>query len=797
MGNTASVLFAVLTAGCGCCHATVVADPVNLAAGKPYVLSAKPNYRACTNDDGRKKLTDGTLAQNPSKLFWLLQTTVGWIGPSIVKVDLGKTEDIGGFFWHGAFRHGSGVNAPESVAVYVSEDGADWTYGGDLLMKTREKGVDPVAGREAVFTLDSKDMPCRGRYVLFVPAQSPMIFVDEVGVWSGDAKAVEAAWPKLERGVDPKKHVASVRLRARIFRDVTAIGEKAPDGLLERIRSMRCDSGLAGLRTELPLNAVHEEAWALNARRLRAAGFEKPVLWKNNRWDNLDALAVPARESTAFGRIEVEMMRNETRAETVNVLNPTDRALDCELEIAGLPEEAHVDCLEVLFTDTSAGVPVSGALKPGAGRRVSFTVPAGTSRQIWISFARPKGRAGTYDGKVVVRTGGEKLEAALRLVLHNLDFPDRPRLHTGGWDYLDGDGNYFKAAGSRASSLRLMKEEMYADTAWATAGVQPKGAKFGEDGALLNADALDFSRWDDWVERIWPEARVFAVFANPGEVLGRDLKPGDPRYDRRAETYFRAWAEHARRQGIGRGMRPFVLHLVDEPHTTNDVERFLRAVRPVAKVRDISVFCTPSFNKGVMKDVPQEFFDLCEVVCPGVLNMTENGYHADFRRRAGKGGEMWVYSCHGARMFDPIRYHRVQSWYAFQIGAKGSFFWAYGCGGGIGDSWHAYAQKSIEYSPFFISPSGGAMRSKQSEGIREGAEDYELLMMARKKGMPPERLAALVRKAMSQDPSGRDDFTRTGLTDWNAAQDRESMDRSRLELLRFLSTNWRGDRPRM
>lgn len=762
-------------------------EAVNLAKGRPYELSVKPNYQELTNDDGRTKLTDGTLVPESTKMFWLLPTTVGWVCPSTVTVDLGKSENVSGFFWHGAFGLMSGVNPPESVSVYMSEDKSDWTYAGDLLMKTREERGDPVSGAGAIFMLESRRMPCRGRYVRFVPAQSPCLFVDEVGVWSGDAATVDAAWPNLERGIDPTRHQAAVRLRARIYRDAVAIGEKLPDGLMDRIVGQRSDAGLLGIRTELPLNDVHAEVWALNARKLRAAGFRRPLLWKNNRWDNLEALAVPPRGSTSFDRLEVEMMRNETRGETVNVLNPTDAPIECALAVRGLPAEAHVDCLEVLFTDTSAGTPVSGALKPGKGDHVVFTVPAGASKQVWISFARPQGKAGVYDGKVLVKVrGGDVMRTEIRLTLHDLDFPDVPRLHTGGWDYLDAAGDYYKAAGSRASSIRLMKEEMYTDTAWATSRVQPRGARFGTDGALLNPEALDFTEWDRWVTEIWPGARVYAVMGSIYEVFGKE-KPGTARYDRMAEDYYRAWTAHARTQGIGRGLRPFVLHLVDEPHNEKDFDLFLRAARPVSKVKDVTIYCTPSIHKGLMSKIPQEFFDVCEIMCPGVLNMTLHGYHADYRRQIARGKEVWVYSCHGARTFDPIRYHRVQSWYAFQLGAKGSFFWAYGCGGGIGDSWHAYAQKGIEYSPFFISPADGAMRAKQSEGIREGVEDYELLTMAREKGMDEAQLAALVRAAMGQDPSGKDDFTRVGSNEWNTDQDRVSMDNSRLVILRWLA----------
>ena len=128
-------------------------------------------------------------------------------------------------------------------------------------------------------------------------------------------------------------------------------------------------------------------------------------------------------------------------------------------------------------------------------------------------------------------------------------------------------------------------------------------------------------------------------------------------------------------------------------------------------------------------------FEQSDILCPSTVQMTNAEdpeafmkFFTDYRE---KGKTLWLYSCHGpSRLLDPITYHRGQEWRAFAMGAEGTFYWALGCGGGIGDSWHPFRQPGTEYSPFMVSPKG-PMDAKHSESLREGVQDYEYLCMLR------------------------------------------------------------------
>lgn len=138
------------------------------------------------------------------------------------------------------------------------------------------------------------------------------------------------------------------------------------------------------------------------------------------------------------------------------------------------------------------------------------------------------------------------------------------------------------------------------------------------------------------------------------------------------------------------------------------------------------------------------------------------------------------------------------------MNAKGSFYWAFGCGGGAGDSWHAYAQPGVEYSPYYVSKTD-VMHSKQSEGIREGVQDHEYLSMLKdrvaelKKAGRNSKDIAEAEKLLDEGPrkviahylkfpanERRYFYGKNVLIRWKTEHDRTLMDKIRIQALRLL-----------
>ena len=746
----------------------------NVALGKKVeFLPVQPNYRACSDPDDAKQLTDGEYVTGPGQM-WIHKGCVGWnnsMGKSYaVKLDLGADTPISGFSWDVASGCAS-VAFPQSVLVYVSLDGENWAFAGDLLGKALTLRAMPAPGTYSVYRAWTDDLPCHGRWVMFVVQQTLYTFVDEVEVYRGKDELLKEPFPETTV-TDPIKSGGTVRFRLRMMRDAKRSGAAKDASIRKRIDALDLEALPKDFKTILPLNDLHAEIYAANAENLRAAGFAKPVFWTNNRWANLDPLTVPPATSVSDEPIRIRTMRGEVRSAAVNILNPTDRPLDCRVSVEGLPDGTDIELSEVLYTDTSWFRSISGALKAGKGNVVEFMLPAGISKQVWIRSVRPKGAAGLRTGVVRARlSDGTELTHPLTVNVYDLDYPVRPRLQVGGWDYLNNP-NYYRNPGATESKVALHRD-MGVNVEWATGGVRPTGATFDAAGHLVSKP--DFSEWDRWTQTVVPGFQTYAVFlalekSFEGEPLGTE------RFKTMAKEYFAAWGAHVRAT-----MRPgqrVLIQVVDEPRNAEQADvaiHWMRAVKS-AGCPELVTYMDPLFPDGFDAKIDPAFWDLCDIVCPQSIDAAKA---AEFRR---KGQEVFLYSCIGpSRTFDPQSYYRLSAWRVFNLGGTGMLYWAFGCGGGIGDSWRAYAQPGTEYSPYFVGPDA-ATPAKQSEAIRESIEDFEYLsMLAERRGAEKARKA--VRHVLDNYPKGDPDWDNPALTD----EKRNLMDSVCMAILRELS----------
>lgn len=786
----------------------------NLARGKDYTFSRRPNYTYCTDPDDAKQLTDGFYDCARGQI-WERKETVGWMvgGPEAlsITVDLGKVEPISGVSFNFA-AGAAGVSWPKGIYIYVSEDGKGWRYLGDVLSKSCAEGTPPKRDGYEVYRATSERMPGRGRYVMFLVSTMGFLFSDEIEIYRGDAKLL--AGEACGRPVaDPFAHIGTFVVSDRIRQDLERLAP-GDRGLAAEIDALE---GAAEIpkTTELPLNDVQRRVWKKNAPKLRAAGFRTPVMWTAERWANLDAFAIPDAAKVTDDPLAVEMMRGETRATAVNILNPTDDRVVWEISVEGLPESACVDCREVPFTDTATFVPVAAALRPGRGAATSLPVESGTSKQLWISFSRPSVAAGTYEGTVVARAKGRKtLRRPIRLIIHDFDFPKDCTLHLGGCDYLNGSCTYYNAPGNVKDQLRFFREN-FVDTPWATWSVSPQGAKAAGDGRIVNADQLDFRCWDEWVAR-FPEARLRAVFMFAERLDGGKAKfgfggfgVGTPEFDRFVGDYFRAWSGHMRQRGEDPAKVAFLV--IDEPGDRDVAGEFPAVIVAWAKAIKAAdpafkIMADPDYRAD-MSVAGREMYDVCDIICPKLDYVVDPGHDRNraFVLESIPREKLWFYQCNGpSRHLDPISYYRQHFWCCWEYGAKAASYWAFGCGGGIGDSWRAYAQTRAEYSPYFVGQTE-VTESKQSEGIREGMEDYEYLRMFRDEiaaakargadvALAESVLAKAVAVALNQT-GGKDrgPYSRADDHYWKTDKDRSSPDRARLAVLRMMSKLKRGE----
>ncbi len=783
----------------------------NIALGQPYEYSPRAQYPHCADQGDATQLTDGSYTVG---YFWTQRSTVGWMRTQKagITIDLGEDQPIAGVSFNTAGAT-AGVTWPNALFVLVGGDGETWHLAGDLVeLSNQELGPPPT--EYAVHRFATSKLRTHGRYVRLLGVYFPFLFCDEIEVYRGPEELL-AVEPPGELLPDPAAFAEEAAVVAAIGRRLTddlrdareaIAGADLPDAqraalmaeadrIAEEIGAMPAEVP-EGFTTVLPLNDLHARIYALNAPVLRSQGYGGLSPWAQNRWDPLSPTQAPEEPPGRAPSLRVDMMLNEWRGEVFNLTNATDEPITALVSVHGLPGADNpewVNVHEVLHTDTREMRPIAAALPEAAAVEGGYevTIPAGVTRQVWLSFKPEPGdvKPGEYGGEVHVRADGViPIEMMLEVCIFPFIFPDEPTLSLGGWDYTDA-GGYGLTARNREAIIEALREHSV-DTPWATRGVVPSGGQYDEQGNLTND--LEFARWDRWVGW-WPDARYYNVFLHAaaefeGEPLGTD------RFDRMVGDWITAWVEHMAPQGIDPGQLQLLVY--DEPNEPHESEIIVAYARAIKAARpEVRIWEDPRYKEPWNAD--QDVFRLSDVLCPNtyVFLRTDQRERDVYLQAQAQGSDLWFYDCSGpGKALDPYAYHRGQMWAAMRYGALGCGFWCFtSSGGGAGTtSWNAYAQTEIEYSPLFIGETT-VTRGKHMEAIREGVQDYEYYVMLRDRveelradGIEAGALGRA--EALLADGPGRvlDPIAETGVS-WGGERDRSIMDRVRVEMLEALS----------
>jgi hypothetical protein len=801
------VLHACLMHHCAAQERTVE----NLAQGRACRFSPNPNYQYCTDPGDPSQLTDGVKTE---EYFWTQPGTVGWSGASsaTVTVDLGQVEPISGAALRTAAGR-AGVTWPMAVYVLVSEDGDSYRLAGDLVASYHEQhGTLP--DDYAILRLTGDGLDTRGRYVQFVLVPMPggnYLFVDEIEVLRGEDRLLSG--PASGRIVENATALfQESRLQRSIHRRINddirsvraQLGElELSDNLRKRLAS-ELDDVAARVETQepadrdsfravLPIGESHARVFAVQARAWQATGHPGLTVSSASPWAPLDPFVRPEVE---VGTIRVDAMNGEARAAAFNLANSNDRPIQVQIHLEDLPGGATPDWIrvhEVQWTDTSQLKPVASALPEVKPENGSWTisVPSGLVRQVWLTV-QPQGTSpGDYDASVRIEAADSpSLAVPISVKVWPMRFPERTTLCLGGWGYADGNSRGVTAE-NRGDFLRHLKER-HVNAPWATSSVL-RSFEFVDnqpDKIRLNTE-----RFDRWIAD-WPDARVYLVFLSVAHHSGAiqttlgGAKIGSPEFDQRVATWISAWVKHLRSKGIEPNRLGLLIH--DEPHEGSEIGPLMAWARAIRKAEpDVLIWEDPTYHEP--HKAPSELFEACDVLCPNrPMWLSRSGvFDTFYRQQRDAGRTLQLYSCSGpARLLDPYSYYRLQAWHAWQIGATGSYFWAFGDNSGT-SSWNEYFASRGPYTPLFLDDTS-VVAGKQMEAIRESVQDYETLVMlrdavadARQSG----RNDALVQRADTLLKQGVERVltdASAGTLMWHTDKDRSVADAVRVEVLEAL-----------
>jgi hypothetical protein len=800
----------------------------NIALGKSYTYARtsqstafEPNYGDLSKDN--VEITDGQYA--PGSQLWSDAASVVWNGQPLVclTIDLEKAEPIGGLSYSTAGQAGN-FNLPVAISLFVSDDNESFYYVDDIVRLSGRHGV-PDDTEYTTHRYVADNITARGRYVrLMIRARGAgRVVTDEIEIYRGDDALLEqtrsgepiAATDIAAMEVFSDGLITDACVRIRIRKDlaamqhrVTASGLSYADkqaalkhlvalaGQIETFpkaqeKSLSHPELVAllgnGFRAVMPLNDVHAEILRVNARFLRHGGLPPFFAWKTNRMDPLNQFEAPERAPAAPPSLQVVAMNNEYRSTAFNLTNTTDEPQSVAVRVENLPGTGYLSVYQVEFVETTTGKIVADPLVPVAPTAEGYvvSVPAGLTRQVWLTFHPQNLKAGTYDGAVNLSVAplGQTVELPLKLEIFAPDFPRHPALSLCMWDFANnGFGDIEDAV---LSDMRAH----HVDTAWGNDDVVPrvKITDIDEAGNLLAVP--DFSVFDAWIKQ-WEGRgiRYYMVSFNGIRRVFGSMSLGSARFNRAVSQWAVAWAEHNQSLGIEPGQ--LAVCIWDEPSTDAHAQQIVHWAKAIKSgTADIGVFNDPV---NTVKFDSADMLAHGDVHCPNIgtfsANQPKSGQVYAAEKALGK--RFWVYSCSGpATLMDPYDYYRLHAWYCWKYGATGHGFWSYTASGGD-SAWNPYNAAKPSFAPVYLSQTE-VTSGRHWEAVREGIQDYEYLRMLSdriadwkaqgKTGTALDDAIKLLRDIPDEVAPG--DFDQDKAYQWSADKDRSVADSARRRIL--------------
>ena len=723
--------------------------PQNLAQGRTYTFSQPPNYSLCTGPEDVTDLTDGIRVTSPGVSFWGNQGCVGWVHPGAVvsvTIDLGQVEPICGFSFNTA-AGSSGVAWPAAIQFWVSEDGVAYHPAAELL-RAMNRPLPPGYLEYDLVRLRTCSVPTKGRYVrVDMRGSGAFLFCDEIEVYRGpDGLLTQPIPPPLpNHDFNPilPLHLTRQGVYLRIRRDIESVNQliesadpfhpSAPVWYRELadarlgLDALLFPSSVAGFRSIVPVNALHARPFRVYAALLRDKGAADLSLWHSPPYQLLGLFEEPGPPLTS---LQVAMMQGERRAEVFNLTNATDQDRTVLFHIDGLPggtNPAYLSPHRVDYVDTREGRAAASALTPltASGGNYSCTVPAGMTRQVWLSCAPNNVTPGDHAGQIHLASGTWSAVIDIHFLLADLQMPADPNFGLGMWDYIYDKGNSVNGSNQAALRSFVLNDPLF-NAVWCTSSTIPFPA--GVDGAGNLVGTIDYTEWDAFVS-YWPNKKYyfgFAAFTASSTFFGH--AQGTPAFDNALGQWAAAWAAHNATLGLSPGQAGILF--VDEPGDSTWFQatyNFSRAFRLGSS--DITVFNDPTGHQ-LGQPFGFDLIDESDIVSPtrSHFDIASTTIQDRLRQLPAEGKQLWFYQASGpARMFDPA-YYRVMPWHCYEQGATGSGYWAY-TDSGQATSWNEYANlNGVAYTPVYIGQNT-VNTSKHWEALREGIMDYVSLEM--------------------------------------------------------------------
>ncbi len=426
--------------------------------------------------------------------------------------------------------------------------------------------------------------------------------------------------------------------------------------------------------------------------------------------------------------LSVEAFGGEVESAALNVWNFSGTAKTLRVTMSGLAlgdtvVSDAVTVREVVAVPTQRAKMSADAVPELRGSR-TIVVPAWSARQVWLEVHTEALRAGTWTGELRLRNMSVVTEEAVAPVTITVWAVAQSREHVFnlcGWAKTRGEG---------------VLEDMLSHGMNVFTDARPVPFQYDADGSIVSAD---YSALDAYMASHAPEGT--ALFHSLVRLTGPAERFSEV-WNRAYNAAVKQFVAHV--EEIGFDYSDYAYYPVDEPGI-GDGRRVAAFVQWSAITRqadpDIRIYTNPI-------DLPYEWLEELNPYVDIYAPFHSGAWHNDPQEARhvelmhGDGHELWTYTCSdNAKHLSPLGYSRAQPWMSFNDGHTGGGIYTYSR---YNDTdWHV---AGLEYNLVY-SGDDGPIPSKRWEAVRDGVEDYSMLMALRAAAAAPGARPDLVRRA--------------------------------------------------
>lgn len=487
--------------------------------------------------------------------------------------------------------------------------------------------------------------------------------------------------------------------------------------------------------------------------RQRRAGNKAPfVSWEDpNPWDDVPPVKIYPQKDLRNTVVNVTALGNETETRAVYLTNLSAKALYLKIKPPEWQDQAGgkiknrniIDFREGIAVGTTKNRIVTDAL-PKLNEARIIVVPAGESRQLWLTFRTKELHPGLYKTNLVIYALGienPQQQISLNLRVSSVSLPEKSQFNFYTWAHLGA---------SPDDALTQKRFQDLLDHLTTVFGASPPVQQFDKDGKLMGN--VDWAQHDAWM-RMFIGKGIVLVYSFQNSIRGPKSapmwsKPWEKAYVAGLKNYI------AHLKKLGFDYKDFALYPVDEPWLTGmENVHVLYNCAKLAKEADpkVQIYCdpagmpTPENSAALVPyvDIWTPQIDLLKRKDKSLLHFYKK-----------TGAQVWAYEAPGVtKLLKPLGLYRMQPWLAFRYGLTGSGMWTYN----YGNIWPTKQPNIFHVSYCIVYEDGETVvPSRRWEAYRDGVEDFNMLTLLReeikaaKNGSEKDRANKLLKRAVAE-----------------------------------------------